>query len=113
MAILEATELDQIQSIVQRARPPGVGARSRGTCTNRLTISRQRCKNAFLWRYATKGREHLSREAGGDQLKITLKADLAGMLSAAKDSKTSTDTNDLLVQIKLVAGAAAPPDLSL
>jgi site-specific DNA recombinase len=41
----------------------------------------------------------------GDQLRITLKGDLARMLSAARDSKRSPDTGDLLVQIKLVAGA--------
>jgi hypothetical protein len=41
----------------------------------------------------------------GEGLKITLKGDLAGMLSAARDSKRSPDTGDLLVQIKLVAGA--------
>jgi hypothetical protein len=40
-----------------------------------------------------------------DQLKITLKGDLAGMLSAARDSMRSPDTGDLLVQIKVVAGA--------
>jgi len=34
-----------------------------------------------------------------------LKADLAGMLNAARDSKRSPDTGDLLVQIRLVAGA--------
>jgi len=34
-----------------------------------------------------------------------LKGDLAGMLSAARDSKRSPETGDLLVQIKLVAGA--------
>jgi hypothetical protein len=44
-------------------------------------------------------------EPEGQRLKITLKGDLAGMLSAAKDSKRSPDTGDLLVQIKLVAGA--------
>ena len=44
-------------------------------------------------------------EPNGDQLKITLKGDLAGMLSAARDSKRSPDTGDLPVQIKLVAGA--------
>ena len=48
--------------------------------------------------------ETILLEPGGDQLKITLKADLAGMLSAARDSKRSPDTGDLLVQIKLVAG---------
>ena len=41
----------------------------------------------------------------GEDLKITLKGDLAGMLSAARDSKRSPDTGDLRVQIKLVAGA--------
>jgi site-specific DNA recombinase len=44
-------------------------------------------------------------EADGDRLKITLKGDLAGMLSAARDSKRSPDTGDLMVQLKLVAGA--------
>jgi site-specific DNA recombinase len=44
-------------------------------------------------------------EPDGDHLNITLKGDLAGMLSAARDSKRSPDTGDLLVQIKLVAGA--------
>jgi hypothetical protein len=44
-------------------------------------------------------------EPEGGKLKITLKGDLAGMLSAARDSKKSPDTGDLLVQIKLVAGA--------
>ena len=48
-------------------------------------------------------------EPDGDQLKITLKGDLAGMLSAARDSKRSPDTGDLLVQIKLVAGAGFEP----
>jgi hypothetical protein len=43
--------------------------------------------------------------SGATLLKITLKGDLAGMLSAARDSKRSPDTGDLLVQIKLVAGA--------
>jgi len=41
----------------------------------------------------------------GERLNITLKGDLAGMLSAARDSKRSPDTGDLLLQIKLVAGA--------
>ncbi|HEX5107178.1 MAG TPA: zinc ribbon domain-containing protein [Vicinamibacterales bacterium] len=49
--------------------------------------------------------ETILLEPDGDQLKITLKGDLAGMLSAARDSKRSPDTGDLLVQIKLVAGA--------
>jgi hypothetical protein len=44
-------------------------------------------------------------DAPGHELKIMLKADLAGMLNAARDSKRSPDTGDLLVQIRLVAGA--------
>ena len=49
--------------------------------------------------------EAIVLEPDGDKLKITLKGDLAGMLSAARDSKRSPDTGDLMVQIKLVAGA--------
>jgi site-specific DNA recombinase len=45
----------------------------------------------------------------GEDLKITLKGDVAGMLSAARDSKRSPDTGDLLVQIKLVARAGFEP----
>ena len=53
--------------------------------------------------------ETILLEPDGDQLKITLKGDLAGMLSAARDSKRSPDTGDLMVQIKLVAGAGFEP----
>jgi hypothetical protein len=49
--------------------------------------------------------ETILLEPDGDELKITLKGDLAGMLSAARDSKRSPDTGDLLVQMKLVAAA--------
>jgi site-specific DNA recombinase len=49
--------------------------------------------------------EAILLEPDGEQLKITLKGDLAGMLNAARDSKRSPDTGDLMVQIKLVAGA--------
>ncbi len=49
--------------------------------------------------------ETILLEPNGDQLKITLTGDLAGMLSAARDSKRSPETGDLLLQIKLVAGA--------
>jgi hypothetical protein len=52
--------------------------------------------------------EAILLEPDGEQLKITLKGDLAGMLSAAKDSKRSPDTGDLLVQIQMVAGARNP-----
>ncbi len=48
-------------------------------------------------------------EPNGERLNITLKGDLAGMLSAARDSKRSPDTGDLMVQIKLVAGAGFEP----
>ena len=45
-------------------------------------------------------------EPDGEQLKITLKGDLAGMLGAARDSKRSPDTGNLLVQIQMgFAGA--------
>jgi hypothetical protein len=80
--------------------------------------------------------EAILLEPDGDQLKITLKGDLAGMLSAARppsraensgrasaslaeafggggDSKRSPDTGDLMVQIKLVAGARNQHDLKL
>jgi site-specific DNA recombinase len=49
--------------------------------------------------------ETILLEPDGDKLKITRKGDVAGMLSAARDSKRSPDTGDLMVQIKLVAGA--------
>jgi len=41
--------------------------------------------------------ETILLEPDGVQLKITLKGDLAGMLSAATDSKRSPDTGDLLL----------------
>jgi site-specific DNA recombinase len=53
--------------------------------------------------------EAIVLEPDGEHLNITLKGDLAGMLSAARDSKRSPDTGDLLVQIKLVAGAGFEP----
>src|SRR5690606_35650943 len=53
--------------------------------------------------------ETILLEPDGDQLKITLKGDLAGMLIAARDSKRPPDTGDLMVQIKLVAGAGFEP----
>jgi hypothetical protein len=49
--------------------------------------------------------EAIVLELDGERLKITLKGDLAGMLSAARDTKRSPETGDLMVQIKLVAGA--------
>ena len=53
--------------------------------------------------------EAILLEPDGEQLKITLKGDLAGMLSASGDSKRSPDTSDLLVQIQMVAGAGFEP----
>jgi hypothetical protein len=50
-------------------------------------------------------------EPDGDELKITLKSDLAELLSAARDSERSPDTGDLLLQIELVAGARNPLNL--
>ena len=38
--------------------------------------------------------EAIVLEPDGDELKITLKGDLAGMLSAARDSKRSPDTGE-------------------
>ena len=43
------------------------------------------------------------------ELQIELKGNLAAMLSAATNAKRSPDTGDLLVQIKLVAGAGFEP----
>jgi site-specific DNA recombinase len=53
--------------------------------------------------------EAILLEPDGDHLKITLKGDLAGMLSAARDSMRSPETGDLMVQIQLVAGAGFEP----
>ena len=53
--------------------------------------------------------EAIVLEPDGDKLKVTLKGDLARTLSAARDSKRSPDTGDLLVQIKLVAGGGFEP----
>jgi site-specific DNA recombinase len=53
--------------------------------------------------------EAIVLEPDGERLNITLRGDLAGMLSAARDSKRSPDSGDLLVQIKLVAGGDLNP----
>ena len=42
--------------------------------------------------------EAILLESDGEQLKITLKGDLAGMLGAARDSKRSPATGDLMLQ---------------
>jgi len=51
--------------------------------------------------------EAILLEPDGEQLKITLKGDLAGMLCAARDSKRSPDTGDLLLQSRWLRGRAA------
>jgi hypothetical protein len=50
--------------------------------------------------------ETILLEPDGHKLKITVKGDLAGMLTAARDSKRSPDTGDLLVQISWLRGPA-------
>jgi hypothetical protein len=51
--------------------------------------------------------EAIVLEPDGERLNVTLMGDLAGMLNAARDSKRSPDTGNLLVRIKLVAGACS------
>jgi site-specific DNA recombinase len=53
--------------------------------------------------------EAILLEPDGERLKITLKGDLAGMLSAARDSKKSPETGDLSLQVVMVAGAGFEP----
>ena len=53
--------------------------------------------------------EMILLEPAGDQLKITLKGDLTGMLSAVRDSKSSPETGDLELQIEMVAGGGFEP----
>jgi hypothetical protein len=50
--------------------------------------------------------ETILLEPDGDKLRITLKGDLAGTLSAGRDSKRSPEARDLLVQLKPVARRA-------
>jgi hypothetical protein len=50
-------------------------------------------------------------EPDDDKLKITLKGDLAGMLSAARDCKRSPDTGDLSLQAEMAAGVRNPLNL--
>ena len=56
------------------------------------------------WRPSVALIEAILLEPNGDRLNITLKGDLAGMLSAARDTKRSPETGDLLVQIKAGCG---------
>ena len=95
--------------------------RCRSCCTRACPTSIARRSGASAWRLESEESrtgavdairaliEAILLEPDGDKLKITLKGDLAGMLSAARDSKRSPDTGDLLVQIKLVAGAGFEP----
>ena len=48
--------------------------------------------------------EAIVLEPNGDQLKITLKGDLAGILTAARDSKRSPDTGDLSSKLSWLRG---------
>jgi site-specific DNA recombinase len=48
-------------------------------------------------------------EPDGNQLKITLKGNLAGMLAAARDGKRSPEAGDLLLQVQMVAGGGFEP----
>jgi hypothetical protein len=48
--------------------------------------------------------EAMLLEPDGKQLKITLKGDLAGLLSAARDSNRSPDVGNLLVQVSWLRG---------
>jgi hypothetical protein len=50
-------------------------------------------------------------EPDGNHLRIVLKGNLAGMLRLAQKTKRSSETDDLLDQILLVAGARNPLDL--
>ena len=53
--------------------------------------------------------EAIVLEPDGAQLKITLTGDLAGMLSAARETKRSPDTGDLMVQISWLRGRDLNP----
>lgn len=57
--------------------------------------------------------EAILLEPEGEQLKITLKGRLAGMLSAARDNKRSPETGDILVQLQMVAWACSRRYLQL
>ena len=53
--------------------------------------------------------DEVSLEPHGDRLRIILKGNLAGMLRLAHESKRPSETDDLLDQILLVAGAGFEP----
>ena len=49
--------------------------------------------------------DEVSLEPDGDHLRIILKGNLAGLLRLAQENKRPSETDDLLDQIQLVAGA--------
>jgi site-specific DNA recombinase len=51
----------------------------------------------------------IALEPDGAQLRIILKGNLAGMLTVARDKKRPSETDDLLHQVQLVAGAGFEP----
>ena len=51
----------------------------------------------------------ITLEPDGEQMRITLKGNLAGMLRLAQQNKRPSETDDLLDQIMLVAGAGFEP----
>jgi site-specific DNA recombinase len=53
----------------------------------------------------------IALEPDGDQLRIILKGNLAGLLTVARDKKRPSETDDLIDQILLVAGARNHLDL--
>ena len=53
--------------------------------------------------------EAIVLEPDGDRLKITLKGDLAGMLSAARDSKRSPETGNRMLLGEAVGRPCSPP----
>ena len=53
--------------------------------------------------------ETILLEPDGDELKITLKGNLAAMLSAVQKTRRSPETGDLCVPMKVVAGAGFEP----
>jgi len=57
--------------------------------------------------------DEVSLEPLGDQLRIILKGNLAGMLRLAHQNKRPSETDDLVDQIMLVAGACNPRYLQL
>ena len=90
-----------------------VGHRSRQTSTARrcrTCVVRWSARTAAQapWRAIRGLVETILFEPDGNKLKITLKGDLGGLLSAARDSKRSPDTGDLFVQNKAGCGGSQP-----